>query len=116
MYERRGAHHPIICRILGYLKLAADPPPIAPARLEQERFAWASPETTDADRGFEHEPGPGASGEPNARPPLRPERLKGVSWGRVGPSSVPIQGGSGRGPRLTTPEGARKMGCEFPLR
>ena len=43
MYERRGAHHPIIRRILGYLKLAADPPPIAPARLEQERFAWASP-------------------------------------------------------------------------
>jgi hypothetical protein len=85
MYERRGAHHPIIRRILGYLKLAAAPLPIAPVRLEQERFAWTSPETTNADKGFEHEPGPGASGESNAHPPPRPERLKGVSWGRVGP-------------------------------
>ncbi len=33
---------PIIRRILTHLKLAADPPPIAPARLSQERFAWAS--------------------------------------------------------------------------
>jgi hypothetical protein len=85
MYERRGAYYSTIRRILGYLKLAADPLPIAPARLEQECFAWASPETSDADREFEHEPGPGASGESNARPPPRPERLKGVSWGRVGP-------------------------------
>ena len=61
MYERRGAHHPIIRRILGYRKLAAAPLPIAPARLEQERFAWTSPETIDADKRFEHEPGPGAS-------------------------------------------------------
>jgi len=34
---------PIIRQILYHLKLAADPPPIAPARLSQERFAWASP-------------------------------------------------------------------------
>jgi hypothetical protein len=34
---------PIIREILYHLKLAADPPPIAPARLSQERFAWASP-------------------------------------------------------------------------
>ena len=52
MDERRGAHHPIIRRILGYLKLAAAPLPIAPARLEQERFAWTSPETTNSDRGL----------------------------------------------------------------
>jgi hypothetical protein len=41
--------------------------------------------------------GAGASGEPNARPPSRPERLKGVYWGQVRPLSVPIQGGSERG-------------------
>lgn len=33
---------PVIRRILTHLKLAADPPPIAPARLAQEQFAWAS--------------------------------------------------------------------------
>jgi len=32
---------PVIRRILWPLKLAADPPPLAPARLEQGRFAWA---------------------------------------------------------------------------
>ena len=31
----------LIRRILGHLKLSADPPPLAPARLEQGRFAWA---------------------------------------------------------------------------
>ena len=30
---------------------------------------WASPATTDADRGVAHAQGPGASGAPNARPP-----------------------------------------------
>ena len=34
---------PIIRRILRPLKLAAAPPPMAPARMSQERFAWASP-------------------------------------------------------------------------
>jgi hypothetical protein len=34
---------PIIRKILYPLKLAADPPPRAPARLSQKRFAWASP-------------------------------------------------------------------------
>ena len=33
---------PVIRRILRHLKLAADPPPLAPARLEQGRFAWTS--------------------------------------------------------------------------
>lgn len=33
---------PVIRRILGHLKLAADPPPFSPARLEQGRFAWTS--------------------------------------------------------------------------
>jgi hypothetical protein len=33
---------PVIRRILTHLKLAADPPPIAPARLEQEPVAWTS--------------------------------------------------------------------------
>jgi hypothetical protein len=33
---------PVIRRILSHLKLAADPPPIAPARLAQEQFAWTS--------------------------------------------------------------------------
>jgi len=32
----------VIRKILGHLKLAADPPPIAPARLRQEAFAWSS--------------------------------------------------------------------------
>jgi hypothetical protein len=36
-------YQPILRRILTHLKLAADPPPIAPARLEQEQFTWASP-------------------------------------------------------------------------
>jgi hypothetical protein len=31
----------VIRRILSHLKLAAAPPPLAPARLEQGRFAWA---------------------------------------------------------------------------
>ena len=34
---------PIIRRILRHLKLAADPPPMAPVRVSQERFAWAAP-------------------------------------------------------------------------
>jgi hypothetical protein len=33
---------PVIRRLLTHLKLAADPPPIAPARLAQEQFAWSS--------------------------------------------------------------------------
>jgi len=33
---------PVIRRILHHLKLAADPPPLAPARLEQGRFVWSS--------------------------------------------------------------------------
>lgn len=33
---------PGIRRLLTHLKLAALPPPIAPARVEQEHFAWAS--------------------------------------------------------------------------
>jgi hypothetical protein len=33
---------PVIRRILTHLKLAAEPPPIAPARLAQEQFAWTS--------------------------------------------------------------------------
>src|SRR5262249_56246934 len=42
-------HHPdaithgeIIRKILQHLKLSADPPPIAPARVRQEAFAWSS--------------------------------------------------------------------------
>lgn len=34
---------PVIRRLLRHLKLEPDPPPIAPACLEQGRFAWASP-------------------------------------------------------------------------
>ena len=33
----------VIRTILRHLKLAADPPPIAPARVRQEAFAWSSP-------------------------------------------------------------------------
>jgi hypothetical protein len=33
----------VIRKILRHLKLAAEPPPIAPARACQDRFAWASP-------------------------------------------------------------------------
>lgn len=33
---------PIIRRLLLHLQLAADPPSLAPARLEPDRFAWAS--------------------------------------------------------------------------
>ena len=35
-------HGEVIRKILRHLKLAADPPPIAPARLRQEAFAWSS--------------------------------------------------------------------------
>jgi hypothetical protein len=35
-------YRPVIRRILGHLKLAADPPPLSPACLEQGRFAWTS--------------------------------------------------------------------------
>jgi hypothetical protein len=33
---------PVIRRILSHLKLAAAPPPLAPARLEHGRFVWSS--------------------------------------------------------------------------
>jgi len=33
----------VIQKILRHLKLAVDPPPIAPARVRQEAFAWSSP-------------------------------------------------------------------------
>src|SRR6266446_3307433 len=36
-------HGEVIRKILCHLKLAADPPPIAPARIRQEAFAWFSP-------------------------------------------------------------------------
>ena len=32
----------VIRTILRHLKLAVDPPPIAPARVRQEAFAWSS--------------------------------------------------------------------------
>ena len=32
----------VIQKILRHLKLAVDPPPIAPARVRQEAFAWSS--------------------------------------------------------------------------
>ena len=32
----------VIRKILRHLKLAANPPPIAPARVRQEAFAWSS--------------------------------------------------------------------------
>ena len=32
----------VIRKLLCHLKLAADPPPIAPARVRQEAFAWSS--------------------------------------------------------------------------
>jgi hypothetical protein len=32
----------VIWKILRHLKLTADPPPLAPARLRQEAFAWSS--------------------------------------------------------------------------
>jgi len=35
-------HSEMIRKILQHLKLAADPPPIAPARVRQEAFAWSS--------------------------------------------------------------------------
>jgi hypothetical protein len=35
-------HSEVIRKILQHLKLAADPPPIAPARVRQEAFAWSS--------------------------------------------------------------------------
>jgi hypothetical protein len=36
-------HADVIRKILRHCKLAAEPPPIAPARACQERFAWTSP-------------------------------------------------------------------------
>jgi hypothetical protein len=33
----------VIRKILRHLKLAADPPPMVPARVRQEAFAWSSP-------------------------------------------------------------------------
>jgi len=35
-------HGEVIRKSLRHLKLAVDPPPIAPARLRQEAFAWSS--------------------------------------------------------------------------
>ena len=35
-------HGEVVRKILQHLKLSADPPPIAPARLRQEAFAWSS--------------------------------------------------------------------------
>ncbi len=35
-------HGEVIRKILCHLKLAADPPPIAPARVRQEAFSWSS--------------------------------------------------------------------------
>ena len=35
-------HGEVIRKILQHLKLAVDPPPIAPARVRQDAFAWAS--------------------------------------------------------------------------
>jgi hypothetical protein len=35
-------HGEVIRKILRHLKLAADPPSIAPARARQEAFAWSS--------------------------------------------------------------------------
>ena len=35
-------HGEVIRKILRHLKLVVDPPPIAPARLRQEAFAWSS--------------------------------------------------------------------------
>jgi hypothetical protein len=35
-------HGEVIRKILRHLKLAVDPPPIAPARVRQEAFAWSS--------------------------------------------------------------------------
>jgi hypothetical protein len=35
-------HGEVSRQILRHLKLAADPPPIAPARVRQEAFAWSS--------------------------------------------------------------------------
>jgi hypothetical protein len=32
----------VIRQILRHLKLSADPPPLAPARVHQEAFAWSS--------------------------------------------------------------------------
>jgi hypothetical protein len=40
---------PSVIRRLTPLKLAALPPPIAPARLVQEHFAWVSAYITDGD-------------------------------------------------------------------
>ena len=35
-------HGEVIRKILRHLKLAVDPPPIAPARVRQDAFAWSS--------------------------------------------------------------------------
>jgi hypothetical protein len=35
-------HGEVIWKILQHLKLAVDPPPIAPARVRQDAFAWSS--------------------------------------------------------------------------
>jgi hypothetical protein len=36
-------HAEVVRKILRHLKLAADPPPIAPTRACQATFAWSSP-------------------------------------------------------------------------
>ncbi len=45
-------YQPIIRRIQRYLKLAADPSPLAPARSEQGHFIWGSPSSTRDDWVF----------------------------------------------------------------
>ena len=74
------------------LQLAADPPPLALARWEPVRFAWASAESARSERGFGSEAGPRGAWE--ARRPLilatrvtaRGRRGEEAASGDVGPS------------------------------
>ena len=77
---------PVIRRILRHLKRAADPPPLAPARLGQGRFAWVSASINALGPGFR------VPSQAEVRPlgPMlviasRAESLRGVFEGRMGP-------------------------------
>jgi hypothetical protein len=89
---------PLMRRILYPLKLAVDPPLLAPAGWEPVWFTWASLSSTSLTRGEDARPGcvrRGADGD------IIGESIPDDVW---------------RQSHLTTPGGAAKMGLEFLIR
>jgi hypothetical protein len=80
------------CHLLGHLQLAANPPPLAPARLGQGRFAWLPATTGDDGRVG---PPPRSRGVRSVGPrgPCRDgRRSEAGTRGAAGASSEPTRG------------------------